>query len=83
MNKESNTLFNAVENIIKKNMRSISYDKIGFIKSIISVDTCEVMVDKQASKIKNGIGVEFTPGNKCLVHYINGSEKNKVIIAKL
>ncbi|MDL2301478.1 hypothetical protein LJC58_03890 [Lachnospiraceae bacterium OttesenSCG-928-D06] len=76
-------LIETINNIIQKKVASMSYDKIGFIKDVNKDNTCNVIIEKQEYTVKNGIGIEFSIGNNCLVHFINGNENNKVIIAKL
>lgn len=82
MNKESITLFKAVDNLLSSALKKLSYDKTGAVIGV-SGNICTVKIDSVDYKIKNGIGVSFKAGDRCLVHYINGSQKNKVIIAKL
>lgn len=83
INQESELLFKTIENIICNSLQSIGFDRMGIIISQIEHNIFEVVIDSQIYKIKNGIGVPFIKGDKCLVHYINGSEQNKIIIAKL
>ena len=80
--RESELLFKSIENLVKKMLKGISYDKEGFIISSNN-STCTVIIDSQKYAVKNGTNILFNNGDKCLVHYINGSEQNKVIIAKL
>lgn len=82
MDKNSITLFRAIENLLSASLKKLSYDKIG---TVIRTDgsACVVKIDGADFTIKNGIGVTFKNGDRCLVHFINGSQKNKVIIAKL
>lgn len=42
-----------------------------------------VLINNVKYNVKNGIGVDFVTGDRCLVHCINGKFQNKVIIAKL
>lgn len=82
MEKSSELLINSVHNIISRSLRNISFDKIGLVDSV-SGDICTVMINKASAEVKNGIGVPFKQGDKCLVHYINGNQSQKIIIAKL
>lgn len=83
MEKIYKDLFAAINNIIDKRIKNICNNKIGLITACKENSYHEVIIDKQKYNIKNGIGVDFTPGDKCLVHYIYGGENNKIIIAKL
>ncbi len=49
----------------------------------VSGNKCTVLIMNKPYQVKNGIGVAFKPGDRCLIHCINGSFQDKVIIAKL
>lgn len=44
---------------------------------------CTVLINNAQYKIKNGTAIAFQKNDKCLVHYINGNQQKKLIIAKL
>lgn len=44
---------------------------------------CKVSINGSNYNIKNGTNISFIPGDKCLVHLINGNQQRKIIIAKL
>ena len=52
---------------------------------IISVDEnyCTVLINNCQYKVKNGTAIKFQKNDKCLVHFINGNQQRKIIIAKL
>ena len=82
MTRESELFFKTIENTIRQTLKRISYDREAMIVDV-SGNICTVVIDGQKYKVKNGIGINFKTGDKCLIHYINGSEQNKVIIAKM
>ena len=46
-------------------------------------DYCTVLINNAKYKVKNGTTITFQKNDKCLVHYINGNQQKKLIIAKL
>lgn len=42
-----------------------------------------VLIDNCRYTVKNGTPFEFQKNDKCLVHFINGNQQRKIIIAKL
>lgn len=82
MKRESELLFKSIENLVKKMLKDVSYDKEGLIISSKN-NICTVIIDSQKYTVKNGTDISFNNGDRCLIHYVNGSEKNKIIIAKL
>ena len=46
-------------------------------------DYCTVLINNCKYKVKNGTAIEFQVNDKCLVHFINGNQQRKIIIAKL
>ena len=42
-----------------------------------------VLIDNCRCTVKNGTPFEFQKNDKCLVHFINGNQQRKIIIAKL
>ena len=83
MQEESKLLFNIVNNLIKKNLKNISYDRTGMVTQVLDNDYLMVSIDKHDFKIKNGTNISFKVGGRCLVHYINGDSSNKIVIAKM
>lgn len=59
------------------------YHKQAYVLGTDADGKVSVIIDKQEYKVKNGTGITFVEGNKCLVHYINGNSQKKVIIVKL
>ena len=83
MQEESKLLFNIINNLIKKNLKNISYDRTGMVTQVLDNDYLMVSIDKHNFKIKNGTNISFNVGSRCLVHYINGDSFNKIVIAKM
>ncbi len=79
----------AVDKIIQNILYAIKKeekDKYGDIVAPVtgvSGNKCTVLIMNQPYQVKNGIGVAFKPGDRCLIHCINGSFQDKVIVAKL
>ena len=60
------------------------YDYIGSISKISTkAGYYSVVINQQEYEIKNGTGIDFKAGDRCLVHCISGKFNNKIIIAKL
>ena len=60
------------------------YDNIGSISKISTkAGYYSVVINQQEYEIKNGTGIDFKAGDRCLVHCISGKFNNKIIIAKL
>lgn len=60
------------------------YDYIGSISKISTkAGYYSVVINQQEYEIKNGTGIDFKTGDRCLVHCISGKFNNKIIIAKL
>lgn len=60
------------------------YDYIGSISKISAkAGYYSVVINQQEYEIKNGTGIDFKAGDRCLVHCISGKFNNKIIIAKL
>lgn len=85
-----NTVNNAIDIIaseIAKCARlyweSLVFDAEGLIVGKNTNGTYKVMLNKQEYNVKNGTEIEFKNGAKCLVHFIQGNQNKKVIIAKL
>lgn len=65
----------AVENLVRTDIEALVTNASG--------KYCTVVIDGTEYKVKNGTNIEFTVGNRCLVHCINGDFNKKIIIAKL
>ena len=61
----------------------IQYDYQGFIEACNADGTYRVRINQQPYQVKNGTGINFEPGSKCLIHCISGNFNEKIIIAKL
>ena len=60
------------------------YDYVGSISKISTkAGYYSVVINQQEYEIKNGTGIDFKAGDRCLVHCISGKFNNKIIIAKL
>ena len=81
-NKALDVIINYVLEAIDRKFKKLICDKEALV---ISTDgnVCTVIIDGSKYSVKNGIGITFVNGDKCLVHYINANEQNKIIIAKL
>jgi hypothetical protein len=77
-----------IDNLVKNIMYAINtnnntnHDIIAPVLAI-NGNKITVLINGVKYDIKNGIGVNFSVGDRCLVHCINGKFQNKVIIAKL
>ena len=76
------TLVESILNIVDKKIAKLYCDKEAIVESSFD-NVCNVIIDSVKYKVKNGTNIDFNAGDKCLVHYINGNQQNKVIIAKL
>lgn len=74
---------NAILETIKHYLGNNLFDAEGIIIGKNENGTYKVMINKQQYNVKNGTNIDFILGNKCLVHYINGKENKKIIIAQL
>ena len=60
------------------------YDYIGSISKISTkAGYYSDVINQQEYEIKNGTGIDFKVGDRCLVHCISGKFNSKIIIAKL
>ena len=80
--KEVKTLVKYIISAIDKKIEALKCDKEGIVVSSDN-DNCTVLIDNVKYTVKNGTGIVFKNGDKCLVHYINGDQRRKVIIAKM
>ena len=68
--------------IVDKKIAHLYSDKEAIIVSE-NEDSYTVLIDSYKYNVKNGTNIDFKSGDKCLVHYINGNQQRKLIIAKL
>ncbi len=68
--------------VIRKEEKNKHNDIIAPVTGVKG-NKCTVLIMNQPYQVKNGIGVAFKPGDRCLIHCINGSFQDKVIVAKL
>lgn len=83
MDKINESIIRAIEIVTQSYLEKVGYDKQAYVLGTDTDGKVSVIIDKQEYKVKNGTGIAFVEGNKCLVHYINGDSQKKVIIAKL
>lgn len=77
-----NALIDCIISAIDKKSEALKCDREGIVVSSDN-DDCTVLIDNVKYTVKNGTGIVFKNGDKCLVHYINGDQRRKIIIAKL
>lgn len=80
--KTLNTLIDCIISAIDKKIEALKCDREGIVVSSDN-DNCTVLIDNVKYTVKNGTGIVFKDGDKCLIHYINGDQRKKVIIAKM
>lgn len=78
-----NTLSDSIYKAIDSKIEQLSCDKEAVIASQLDDDTYSVLINSYKYNVKNGTNLQFQEGDKCLVHYINGNQQRKIIIAKL
>lgn len=76
------TIIECVLQSIDKKIEFLKCDREGVILET-NGDMCTVLINNAKYNVKNGTGIVFKPNDKCLVHFINGNQQRKVIIAKL
>lgn len=74
------TLCQAIVQTVKQS--STENDIIAMVDSVED-DYCNVVIEGNTYKIKNGTGATFSSGDRALVHLVNGNFNNKIIIAKM
>ena len=84
----NNTDEKAVETLCKaivQTVRESNSSSDDIVCSVVNTegDYVNVFIMGNQYKVKNGIGVKFSAGDRALVHCINGDFKNKIIIAKM
>lgn len=76
------TIIECVLQSIDKKIEFLKCDREGVILET-NDDMCTVLINNCKYTVKNGTPFEFQKNDKCLVHFINGSQQKKIIIAKL
>lgn len=76
------TIIECVLQSIDKKIEFLKCDREGVILEI-NGDMCTVLINNCKYTVKNGTPFEFQKNDKCLVHFINGDQQRKIIIAKL
>lgn len=77
-----NTLSDCICKAIDKKIEKLFCDYEAIVLSAEG-DYCTVLINNAKYKVKNGTAITFQKNDKCLVHYINGNQQKKLIIAKL
>ena len=76
------TIIECVLQSIDKKIEFLKCDREGIILET-NGDMCTVLINNCKYTVKNGTPFEFQKNDKCLVHFINGDQQRKIIIAKL
>lgn len=76
------TIIECVFQSIDKKIEFLKCDREGVILET-NDDMCTVLINNCKYTVKNGTPFEFQKNDKCLVHFINGDQQRKIIIAKL
>lgn len=76
------TLTQCIYKAIDKKIEKLFCDYEAIVLSAEG-DYCTVLINNAQYKVKNGTAITFQKNDKCLVHYINGNQQKKLIIAKL
>lgn len=80
--KEVKILVKYIIDAIDKKIDFLKCDREAIVLEI-NDNMCTVLIDNRRYTVKNGTPFEFQKNDKCLVHYINGNQQKKIIIAKL
>lgn len=80
--KEVKTLVKYIIDAIDKKIDFLKCDREAIVLEI-NDNMCTVLIDNCRYTVKNGTPFEFQKNDKCLVHFINGDQQRKIIIAKL
>lgn len=80
--KEVKTLVKYIIDAIDKKIEFLKCDREAIVLEV-NGDYCTVLINNAKYKVKNGTAITFKKNDKCLVHYINGNQQKKIIIAKL
>lgn len=76
------TIIECVLQSIDKKIEFLKCDREAIVLEV-NGDYCTVLINNAKYKVKNGTAIEFQINDKCLVHFINGNQQRKIIIAKL
>lgn len=80
--KEVKILVKYIIDAIDKKIEFLKCDREAIVLEI-NDNMCTVLIDNRRYTVKNGTPFEFQKNDKCLVHFINGNQQRKIIIAKL
>lgn len=80
--KEVKILVKYIIDAIDKKIDFLKCDREAIVLEI-NDNMCTVLIDNCKYTVKNGTPFEFQKNDKCLVHFINGDQQRKIIIAKL
>lgn len=80
--KEVKTLVKYIIDAIDKKIEVLKCDREAIVLEG-NDNKCTVLIDNCRYTVKNGTPFEFQKNDKCLVHFINGNQQKKIIIAKL
>lgn len=80
--KALNALADCIYKAIDKKIEKLFCDREAVILSVDG-DLCTVLINNCKYIVKNGTGIIFKSGDHCLVHFINGNQQRKLIVAKL
>lgn len=80
--KEVKILVKYIIDVIDKKIEFLKCDREAIVLEI-NDNMCTVLIDNRRYTVKNGTPFEFQKNDKCLVHFINGNQQRKIIIAKL
>lgn len=80
--KEVKILVKYIIDAIDKKIDFLKCDREAIVLEI-NDNMCTVLIDNRRYTVKNGTPFEFQKNDKCLVHFINGNQQRKIIIAKL
>lgn len=80
--KEVKTLVKYIIDAIDKKIEFLKCDREAIVLEV-NDNMCTVLIDNCRCTVKNGTPFEFQKNDKCLVHFINGNQQRKIIIAKL
>lgn len=80
--KEVKTLVKYIIDAIDKKIEFLKCDREAIVLEV-NDNMCMVLIDNCKYTVKNGTSFEFQKNDKCLVHFINGDQQRKIIIAKL
>lgn len=80
--KEVKILVKYIIDAIDKKIEFLKCDREAIVLEA-NANVCTVLIDNCRYTVKNGTPFEFQKNDKCLVHFINGNQQRKIIIAKL